>query len=96
MGLSGGKSFLEVVTWVGVLCGLVVVIGVVFVYTRRWLFASDEGEPAVGWTLERLRALRDSGRLTIPEYEKLRDELARGLRGETGFDRRSGSSGAAE
>lgn len=60
--------------WLGVLALSIIALGLVVWYYRRWMFA----EPRQGgevWTLDGLRALRDSGQISPEEYEKMRMAL---------------------
>ena len=50
------------------------VLAMVIVLLRRWMHRGDELRGTV-WTLDELTAMRDSGDLTIEQYERLRSEL---------------------
>jgi hypothetical protein len=55
------------------LAGLVVAFGVAVLLFRRWMQRPDTAESSeTAWTLQQLRALRDKGEITIPEYERLK------------------------
>ena len=61
-----------------VLAGLLAVMAVGLWLYRRWMLGSDGPSTATGWSLHRLTALRDEGKLSQAEYERLRSiELGR-------------------
>ncbi|HVZ94406.1 MAG TPA: SHOCT domain-containing protein [Phycisphaerales bacterium] len=71
--------------WVGVLGGIVVVGCIVIVLVRKRLLGAPEDMSAENFTLEDLRRLRDSGRMTNAEYERARRRIiGTGARGDAG------------
>ena len=60
--------------WIGVIVGTAVVATLVLLGIRKRFHAAKD-VPA-GFTLDELRALRDRGELTVPEYEALRRKAA--------------------
>lgn len=55
----------------GLLFVLIVALGLFVWYYRRWMF-SDPEQSMEAWSLSDLRGLRESGQITMEEYEKMR------------------------
>ena len=69
-------DIVSIAVWVVVLIAAAVLLAVVIVAVKRWTFRDEESAETT-WTLHDLTALRDSGELTIPQYERLRADLIR-------------------
>jgi len=65
--------------WTVVLVGLTLVLAVGLFALRRWVKRED-GRAESAWTLHELTQLRDSGELTIEQYERLRANLVAEIR----------------
>jgi hypothetical protein len=50
---------------------LIVALGLFVWYYRRWMFSEPE-QSIEAWSLSDLRGLRESGKITLEEYEKMR------------------------
>lgn len=74
----GGIAF-----WVAVLIAATVVLALGAYGIKRWMRQGDSGAPTV-WTLQQLTELRDSGELTIQQYEQLRANLIEEVKSEIG------------
>ena len=68
---GAGRSVVETALWVGGLMVAAVVFGYAIVGLKRRVFTDPESV-GPGWTLEDLRRLRDSGEVTIQQYEQLK------------------------
>lgn len=66
---AGADAVWNVVLWVVVLIGAVLVMGVVLMKLRRKLREGDE-EVGDGLLLDDLRRLRDTGQITSEEYQR--------------------------
>ena len=75
---SSEKLFADVLPWIGLLALIIVVGGACAVWIRRRMNASNDGTN-VGYTLEDLRSLRDSGELTEEEFQAARLTMIQGL-----------------
>ncbi len=65
----------DLVVVVVLLVAAVIGLGVVLALVRRWMRRTRDDSahgPASVWTLQDLRELRDSGEISVPEYERLR------------------------
>jgi hypothetical protein len=65
----------EVVLWVGILIGAVLVLFLVIQFFRRRLLAPDRPEERDRALLDDLRAMRDSGQITQEEYDAARKSM---------------------
>jgi LPXTG-motif cell wall-anchored protein len=82
----------EVMVWVAVLMGLILVGGLLVLLLRRRLLAA-EAETSAGGLMEDLRRMRDSGQMTQEEYESVRRNMAARLAKDGfGSPKRSGGS----
>ncbi|MGB9624817.1 MAG: hypothetical protein ACPMAQ_08140 [Phycisphaerae bacterium] len=76
------------------LWALIVVLGAgVWYYRRRWRL-SDSQSAGDAWTLADLRKLRDTGRMTEEEFQKVRAAMIAGLH--AGSDDPQGRPGPAD
>jgi hypothetical protein len=73
---------------------LIVVLGAgIWYYRRRW-WLSDSQSDGDAWTLADLRELRDTGRMTEEEFQKVRAAMIAGLH--AGSDDPQGRCGPAD
>ena len=72
----GGIAF-----WVAVLIAATVLLALGVYGIKRWMKRGDSGAPTA-WTLGQLTELRDSGELTIQQYEQLKANLIEEMKGE--------------
>lgn len=89
-----GFDIRQITVWVVVLIAAAILLAVVVVTVRRWTFRGEEPGSAT-WTLRDLLTLRDSGELTIQQYERLRADLIRKVK-ETGAAEEMGRIGVAD
>lgn len=80
--------------WIVLLVAAAILLAVVVVAVKRWTFRGEESA-VTAWTLHDLLTLRDSGELTIQQYEALRADLIRGVT-ETGAMDKSGRDGVTD
>lgn len=70
-----GQLFTDVLPWLLMLVGLVIV-GAVFIYAaRRMLRSSGSSSASAGFTLQGLRELHAAGELSTEEYERARTAM---------------------
>ncbi|TVQ56789.1 MAG: SHOCT domain-containing protein [Phycisphaerales bacterium] len=71
-----GDAFRELLPWLLLLLGLVVVGVLVMVWIRRTFLAGNSGSDDVqGFTLRSLRDMRDRGEISEEEYERARNAM---------------------
>lgn len=71
----GGQLFTDVLPWLVILLGLVIV-GAVFIYAaRQMLRSSGSSSASAGFTLQGLRELHAAGELSTEEYERARTAM---------------------
>ena len=80
----GQDAVAESLLWFVALLVIVIAGAIVVVWIRRRLRAADESPAALGLTLEELRRQRDEGRLTVAEYESLKEVVIRETQGAGG------------
>jgi uncharacterized membrane protein len=73
-GRDPGRAFGEMLPWLLLLVGVVIVGGVLIYYVRKWM-AGDSTTPAEGFTLQDLRDLHARGELTDEEYQNARTAM---------------------
>ncbi len=69
-----GALFDEVVPWLAALA-VVVVIGAIAIWLIRRTMGADTASGAGGFTLQELRDMHASGRISDDEFERARDSL---------------------
>ena len=89
-----GLDIGQIAVWIVALIAAAVLLAVVIVTLKRWTFSGEEPS-ATTWTLHDLVTLRDSGELTIQQYERLRADLIKKVR-ETGATEENGRDGVAD
>lgn len=77
----GAHSTTDVVVWVAVLIGAVLVLGFVILAMRRKLLGADAGTAEPGTFLEELRGMQARGEITPAEFESMRRALREKLSG---------------
>lgn len=85
-----GFDIWQIAVWIVALIAAAVLLAVVVMTVKRWTFRGQERAETT-WTLHDLLTLRDSGELTIQQYERMRADLIRavkdtGVAGENGRD----------
>ncbi len=91
--LALADGYAELITWLLVLMGSIIVLGLgLWYYRRRWLFAERQPD-AAPWTLADIRRLRDSGNLTEEEYQRIRASMIGALGAAEGKAGTAGSAG---
>ena len=79
MPAAGPRShFARIAPVLGVLVLIVIVGAVALLLIKRWW--KGEREAPVGFTLSDLRALRDSGEISVAEYERAKEQMVRKVR----------------
>lgn len=73
------SHFARIAPVLGVLVLIVIVGGVVLLLIRRWWKSESEAAPP-GFTLGDLRELRDSGEISVAEYERAREKMVQSVR----------------
>ncbi|MAJ45998.1 MAG: hypothetical protein CBC35_01705 [Planctomycetes bacterium TMED75] len=74
-----GGSFAELLPWLLLLVGIVVVGAVAISFVRRWM--KDDGRPRqIGFTLTDLRQMHADGRLSKEELDKAEQHLIKKVR----------------
>jgi hypothetical protein len=87
---SGGSGTGEVLIWVAVLIGLILIASIAVLILRRRLFAPDTSDDHGASMMETLRRMRDRGEISDAEFEKTRTVMI-----ERATRRRDGSGGAS-
>lgn len=77
---QAGNGSGTILFWLAVLILITVVLGAGILLLRQWM-RRDDGALGVGWTLQELTELRDSGELTIQQYEHLRAQVIAEVKG---------------
>ena len=71
---SPGSLFNEVVPWLAALA-VVVVVGAIAIWLIRRTMGTDTASGAGGFTLQDLRDMHASGRISDDEFQRARDSL---------------------
>jgi hypothetical protein len=79
--VSNNQSFFDVALWVGLLIVAVLAMAGVMVYTRRRTLDDESNAEIPTLSLQRLREWRDSGEISIQEYERLRATMTKQFTG---------------
>jgi len=74
------RLFIDMLPWLGLLCVIVLVLGVVAMWIRARL-RSPRKESGDGYTLVDLRRMHARGDLSDEEFEKAREAMIAGVRG---------------
>ena len=77
---QAGNGSGTILFWLAVLILITIVLGAGILLLRQWM-RRDDGALGVGWTLQELTELRDSGELTIQQYEHLRAQVIAEVKG---------------
>lgn len=75
---SSERLFADILPWIGLLALIIVIGGACAILIRRRMNASIDGTD-LGYTLEDLRVLRDSGKLTEEEFQAARLAMIQGI-----------------
>lgn len=75
---SAQRLFADILPWIGILALIIVIGGAGAVLIRRRMNAADESSN-IGYSLEDLRALRDSGELSEEEFKAAREAMIQGI-----------------
>jgi uncharacterized membrane protein len=86
-------STAEILLWVGVLIGAILLLAVViFAVRRRTLHRSDDAE-SDATVMESLRTMRDSGQMTNEEFDAARRAMVEKIRKDASGSRTNQSEG---
>lgn len=83
-----------IVFWACVMAAMLVALIAAIVLVKRWMLESRESSSSA-WTLHDLNQLRDTGEITIQEYERLRVQTIAGIRTSADARRMRGAAGGA-
>ena len=72
----------EVLLWVGILIGLVMVATVVILLLRRRYVEQEPAAPGAGGLLDQLRGMRDRGEISEAEFERTKRAIVAGASGQ--------------
>jgi len=73
-GAASQEAAFRGIMWMGLLCACLILGAIILTLIRnRMRRVGDRSEP--GFSLEQLRQLRDQGRVSIAEYERLKKKL---------------------
>jgi len=75
---SSERLFADIIPWIGLLAVIIVIGGLCAILIRRRMNAASV-DSHLGYTLEDLRALRDSGKLTEEEFKAARLAMIQGI-----------------
>lgn len=89
-------DILAIAGWIVALIAAAVLLAVAIVAVKRWMFRDQEEAAATPWTLHDLLTLRDSGELTIQQYERLRADVIRTLKEPGPAEKETGRDAAAD
>jgi len=77
-GAAGHEAAFRGIMWMGLLCTCLILGTIILTLIRNRMRRTGRwSEP--GFSLDDLRELRDQGKVSIAEYEKLREKLIEGL-----------------
>ena len=71
---KSSRLFAEVLPWLLLLLGVIIVGGVIIFLARRYVHSSSAGQ-AGGFTLHDLRELHDAGELSDEEFERAKAQM---------------------
>lgn len=83
----------DILFWGSVLIGGIALLGFVVWLIRRWAFSATDSGDHKGWSLQHLRDMKVSGKLSEDEFETLKAQLIREYKRET--KRKDGASADA-
>ncbi|NNF43219.1 MAG: SHOCT domain-containing protein [Phycisphaerales bacterium] len=78
-----GDMFGQVLPWLLVFLGIVVVGAIVVAIIRRRVWGRDGGAPDAGFTLHDLRSLHASGQISTEEFERAKSAMIAQVGGDT-------------
>ena len=75
-----GLDITEIGGWIVLLVVAALLLAVIVVAVKHWTFRDEKPVATTAWTLHDLLTLRDSGELTVQQYETLRADLIRDVK----------------
>jgi hypothetical protein len=88
---KGSRLFAEVLPWLLVLLGVIIVGGVIIFLARRYM-QSGGASQAVGFTLHDLRQMHGAGEINDEEFERAKSQMIGRLKSASNADAAAGAS----